>query len=37
MEIFDLRVYNATLTAAAIDYLYDDTNDNSGTKVLPLA
>ena len=37
MEIYDLRVYNATLSAGAIDYLYDDTNDNSGTKVLPLA
>lgn len=36
-DIYDLRIYNTNISTGAIEYVYDDIVNNSGTKVLPLA
>lgn len=35
--LYDLRIYNAAISAAAILYYYDDMNDFDGVKTLPTA
>jgi predicted nucleic acid-binding protein len=37
LYLYDLRIYSAALSAAAILYYYEDMNERDGVKTLPTA